>query len=277
MLLTAAARWTSRNLKPPVVVHSGDSGTMSVGLEDLSALAQRHLWMHFTPMGGGCDPAPMIVRGEGCYVYDADGNRILDGLASLFCVNIGHGRVDVAEAAARQGAELAFASNWSFAHPRAAELAARVAALAPGDLNRVFFTGGGGESVEAAVKLARQYHKRSGSPAKTKIIARENAYHGTGLGALALTGIPSIKRPFEPLMPGACHVPATNTYRLEASKDPMSFADAIRERILLEGPETVAAVLLEPVQNSGGCIPTGRVLPARTRDLRRIRRAARVR
>jgi adenosylmethionine-8-amino-7-oxononanoate aminotransferase len=223
--------------------------------EDVATSAQRNLWLHFTPMGGKAPAVPMIVRGEGCYVYDADGRRILDGLASLFCVNIGHGRADVAEAAARQGAELAFFSNWSFAHPRAAELAARIAGLAPGDLNRVFFTGGGGESVEAAIKVARQYHKLSGSPQKTKIIARETAYHGTGFGALALTGIAVMKTPFEPLMPGACHVPNTNTYRLGEHEDPMRFADAIRDRILFEGPDTVAAVVLEPVQNSGGCIP----------------------
>jgi len=223
---------------------------------ELRELAERHLWLHFTPMGGERSPqAPMIVRGEGCYVFDTDGHRLLDGLSSLFCVNIGHGRGDVAEAGARQGAELGFFSNWSFAHPRAAELAARVAGLAPGDLNRVFFTSGGSESVESAVKLARQYHKLTGNPLKTKVIARVNAYHGTSLGALALTGIAAMRVPFEPLMPGACHVPNTSTYRLPEGADPLDLAEAVRERILFEGPETVAAVVMEPVQNSGGCIP----------------------
>ena len=227
---------------------------MSATVEDLSALAERHLWLHFTPMGASAARPRMLVRGEGCYVYDAEDNRILDGLSSLFCVNIGHGRADVAQAGAVQGAELAFASNWSFTHPRSAELAAKVAGLAPGNLNRVFFTGGGGESVEAAVKLARQFHKRTGNPLKTKIIARERAYHGTGLGALAVTGIAAIKTPFEPVMPGGCHVPATSTYRLDDTADPLMFAEAIRDRIRFEGPETVAAVVLEPIQNSGGCI-----------------------
>lgn len=221
----------------------------------IEQLAQRHLWLHFTRMGGKAGPPPVIVRGEGCYVYDDRGRRILDGLASLFCVNIGHGRADVAEAAARQGAELAFFSNWSFVHPRSAELAARIADLAPGDLNRVFFTSGGGESVEAAIKLARQYHKLTGSPQRTKIIAREGAYHGTGMGALALTGIAAVKSMFEPVMPGACHVPDTNAYRLKPGHGPLECAEAIRERIVFEGPETVAAVVLEPVQNSGGSIP----------------------
>jgi adenosylmethionine-8-amino-7-oxononanoate aminotransferase len=230
--------------------------TTSVNSDELRELADRHLWMHFTSQGGPASPpAPMIVRGDGCYVEDADGRRLLDGLSSLFCVNIGHGRADVAEAAARQGAELGYFSNWSFSHPRAAELAARVAGLAPGDLNRVFFTTGGSEAVESAIKLARQYHKLSGNPLKTKVIARAGAYHGTSFGALALTGIPMMRVPFEPVMPGACHVPNTNTYRLRPGADPMDFAEAVLERIQFEGPETVAAVVMEPVQNSGGCIP----------------------
>jgi adenosylmethionine-8-amino-7-oxononanoate aminotransferase len=238
-----------------------------MSIDEVAARAQRHLWLHFTPMGGKAPAAPVIVRGEGCYVYDADGNRILDGLASLFCVNIGHGRADVARAAAEQGAELAYFPNWSFAHPRAADLAERVAGLAPGDLNRVFFTNGGGEAVETAIKIARQFHKLTGNPLKTKLIAREMAYHGTGLGALALTGIAYMKTPFEPVMPGACHVPNTNGYRLPAGADPLAAAEAIRERILFEGPEAVAAVFLEPVQNSGGCIPPPNGYFARVREI----------
>jgi adenosylmethionine-8-amino-7-oxononanoate aminotransferase len=223
--------------------------------EQLQEMANRHLWLHFTSMGDTAADAPIIVRGEGCYVYTSDGHRLLDGLSSLFCVNIGHGRADVADAASRQGRELAYFSNWSFAHPTAIELAARVAGLAPGDLNRVFFTGGGGEAVESAIKLARQYHKLSGNPLKTKIIARIGAYHGTSMGALALTAIPSMKVPFEPLMPGACHVPNTNMYRAPEGTTALDLAEAVRERIQLEGAETVAAVVMEPVQNSGGCIP----------------------
>ena len=241
--------------------------TVTNAVEDIQALAQRHLWSHFTRIGGKAAPIPVIVRGEGCYVYDSDDHRILDGLASSFCVNIGHGRSDVAEAAARQASELAFFSNWSFAHPRAAELAARIAGLTPGDLNRVFFTSGGGDAVESAVKLARQYHKLTGNPLKTKIITRQGAYHGTGLGALALTGIAQLKNAFEPLMPGACHVPDTNMYRLRHGADPLDCAEAIRELILFEGPETVAAVVLEPVQNSGGSIPPPEGYFARIREI----------
>ena len=221
---------------------------------ELQQLAKRHLWMHFTRMGAYSDAdVPIIVRGDGCYVWDEHGRRYLDGLSALFCVNIGHGRAEVAQAGADQAKELGFFPNWSYAHPRAIELAARVAELAPGDLNRVFFTSGGGEAVESALKLARQYHKLTGHPSKTKVIAREIAYHGTTMGALAATGITGLREPFEPLMPGGCHVPSTNVYRLPAGRSPGDLAETVAERIAFEGPETVAAVIMEPVQNAGGC------------------------
>jgi adenosylmethionine-8-amino-7-oxononanoate aminotransferase len=222
----------------------------------LQSLAMRHLWLHFTPMGEGQLPdLPIIVRGDGCYVYDEDGKRYLDGLSCLFCVNIGYGRRELAQAAAAQMEELSFYSNWSAAHPRAVELAARVAGFGPGDLNRVFFAASGGDAVDSAVKLARQYHKLTGNPLKTKVIARREAYHGTALSTLALTGITAIKTPFEPLMPGTSHVPNTKTYRLPDGADPLELAEAVREQIIYEGPSTVAAVIMEPVQNSGGCLP----------------------
>src|SRR6201996_1343424 len=162
----------------------------------LQELAHRHLWMHFTRMSAYEDhEIPIITRGEGCYVYDEHGNRYLDGLSALFCINIGHGRADIAQAGADQAKELGFFTNWSYAHPRAIELAARVAELAPGDLNRVFFTSGGSEAVESALKLSRQYHKLTGKPNKYKIIARDIAYHGTSLGALTATQIPELKEP----------------------------------------------------------------------------------
>jgi adenosylmethionine-8-amino-7-oxononanoate aminotransferase len=220
----------------------------------LQELAKRHLWMHFTRISAYADAdVPIIVRGEGCYVYDERGNRYLDGLSALFCVNIGHGRADIAQAGADQANDLGFFTNWSYAHPPAIELAARIASLAPGDLNRVFFTSGGSEAVESALKLARQYHGLRGKHKKHKVVARETAYHGTSLGALSATGITGLRQPFEPLTPGGCHVPNTNTYRLPAGRSEADLAEAIAERIEFEGPDTVAAVILEPVQNSGGC------------------------
>jgi adenosylmethionine-8-amino-7-oxononanoate aminotransferase len=221
----------------------------------LQRTARRHLWMHFTRMGAYDDEheIPILVRGEGCYVWDEHDRRYLDGLSALFCVNAGHGRAELGEAAAGQSAELGFFTNWSYAHPPAIELAERVAGLAPGDLNRVFFTSGGSEAVESAWKLVRAYHKLNGEAQRTKIIARETAYHGTSLGALAITGITPLRTPFEPLVPGACHVPNTNSYRWPEGRDPLWAADQIEHRIEFEGAETVAAVILEPVQNSGGC------------------------
>ncbi len=222
---------------------------------ELQELARRHLWMHFTRMGAydAEHEVPVIARGDGPYVYDEHGKRYLDGLSALFCVNAGHGRAELGDAAAAQARELGFYTNWSYAHPRAIELAARVASLAPGDLNRVFFTSGGSEAVETALKLARNYHRERGEGTRIKVIARELAYHGTSYGALSATGLTSIRAQFEPLTPGGCHVSNTNSYRWPADRDPLWAADAIEERILFEDPSTVSAVILEPVQNAGGC------------------------
>jgi len=228
--------------------------------DELEELAHRHLWMHFSRLGsyGAEHAVPIIVRGEGCYVWDAHGKRLLDGLAGLFTVQLGHGRHDLAEAAARQAETLEYFPIWNYAHPPAIELAARLAELAPGDLNRVFFTSGGSEAVESAWKLARQYHRVRGEGQRYKVIARQIAYHGTTLGALAITGLPGLKTPFEPLTPGASHVVNTNRYHHPLGGDEKAFmlevTDAIEEAILWEGPETVAAVYLEPVQNAGGCL-----------------------
>jgi adenosylmethionine-8-amino-7-oxononanoate aminotransferase len=229
--------------------------------KDLSTAARDHLWMHFTRMSSYAnEPVPTIVRGEGTYIYDTDGKRYLDGLAGLFVVQAGHGRAELAEAAHKQAQDLGFFPIWSYAHPKAIELAERLAEYAPGDLNKVFFTTGGGEAVETAWKLAKQFHKLTGNPGKYKVISRAVAYHGTPQGALSITGLPGLKAPFEPLVPGAHKVPNTNIYRAPIhGDDPEAFgrwaADQIEQQILFEGPETVAAVFLEPVQNAGGCFP----------------------
>ncbi|MET9993643.1 aspartate aminotransferase family protein [Streptomyces mutabilis] len=234
---------------------------MSTDTKDLSRTAYDHLWMHFTRMSSYENaPVPTIVRGEGTHIYDDKGKRYLDGLAGLFVVQAGHGRQELAETASKQAQELAFFPVWSYAHPKAVELAERLANEAPGDLNKVFFTTGGGEAVETAWKLAKQYFKLTGKPTKYKVISRAVAYHGTPQGALSITGLPALKAPFEPLVPGAHKVPNTNIYRAPLhGDDPEAFgrwaADQIEQQILFEGPETVAAVFLEPVQNAGGCFP----------------------
>src|SRR5262252_5349802 len=242
--------------------------------ETLEARARRHLWLHFTRMSSyqGND-VPVIVRGSGQYVYDTRGKRYLDGLSGLFVSQIGHGRAEVAEAGARQATELAYFPLWSYAHPRAIELAERLAVLAPGDLNRVFFTTSGSEAVESAWKLAKQYFKTTGESARYKVLSRSIAYHGTSMGALAITGLPGIKEPFEPLPPGGVRVPNTNFYRAPAfvADDVTAFgvwaADEIERAILREGPESVAAVFLEPCQNSGGCFPPPPGYFSRVRDI----------
>ncbi len=228
----------------------------------LQEAAKRNLWLHFTRHSSYARAdIPMIVRGEGQYVFDQHGKRYLDGLAGLFVSQIGHGRADVAEAGARQASELAYFPLWSYAHPRAVELAERLANYAPGDLNRVFFTTSGSEAVESAWKLAKQYFRLTGQPTRYKVLSRYIAYHGTSHGALAITGLPDIKIPFEPLPPGGVRVPNTNFYRAPAfvADDVTAFgvwaADEIERAILREGPQSVAAVYLEPVQNSGGCFP----------------------
>jgi adenosylmethionine-8-amino-7-oxononanoate aminotransferase len=226
--------------------------------------ARDHLWMAFTRHShyyDGSGHVPIIVRGEGAYIYDDQGKRYLDGLSGLFTNQLGHGRKEIGAAMAKQAEELAFFPTWSYAHPRAIELAEKLASYAPGELNRVFFTTGGGEAVETAWKLAKQYFKLTGQPTKYKVISRSIAYHGTPQGALSITGIPQLKSAFEPLVPGAVKVPNTNFYRApdEYRHDEKAFgrwaADRIAEVIEFEGADTVAAVFLEPVQNSGGCFP----------------------
>jgi adenosylmethionine-8-amino-7-oxononanoate aminotransferase len=226
----------------------------------LQEMARRNLWLHFTRLSSYADhDIPIIERGEGCYVWDVNGKKYLDGLSGLFVVQAGHGRRELAQAAAAQAEQLAFFPVWSYAHPQAIELASRLASLTPGDLNRVFFTTGGGEAVESAWKLARQYFRSIGQHGRYKVISRNIAYHGTPMGALSITGIPALKAAFEPLVPGAFHAANTDRYRCRfCALQPactLDCAASIEDLIVAEGPESVAAVFLEPVQNAGGCFP----------------------
>ncbi len=258
---------------------------------DLQRAAKEHLWMHFTRMGGYDDvEVPIIVRGEGCHLEDSKGRRYIDALAGLFSVNIGYSfGEEIGQAALEQMKELPFYTNWSYAHPRAIELAAEVASLAPGDLNRVFFCSGGSEAVESAWKLARQYYAARGEkhlrglvtpgaragaqepevdhdaivasfsspPRRYKAIARHIAYHGTTMGALSINGIPALRTPFEPLVPEVRHVSNTNRYHRPPEETEAEFTQflltELEQTILAMGPETVCLVHMEPVQNAGGC------------------------
>nr|WP_264080518.1 aspartate aminotransferase family protein [Nesterenkonia natronophila] len=248
----------------------------------LQAAAKKHLWMHFTQHEAHAEKdVPIMVRGRGVHLWDAQGKRYIDGLAGLFTSQLGHGRHELAETAATQMSQLEFMPLWSYAHPPAIELAQRLASDAPGDLNRVFFTNSGSESVETAWKLAKQYYKLTGKPSKHKVISRATAYHGTTQGALSITGIADLKQNFEPLVPSTFHVSNANAYRapeltagaLEVT-DRESLerfgrwaADQIALTIEAQGPETVAAVFLEPVQNAGGCFPPPPGYFERVRDI----------
>ena len=254
-------------------------------------LAKDHLWMHFTRMGGfEVEDVPIIVRGDGCYLEDSNGKRYLDALAGLFSVNIGYSfGEEIGQAALEQMRELPFYTNWSYAHPRAIELAAEVASLAPGDLNRVFFCSGGSEAVESAWKLARQYYLARGEKQilglvtpgaragaqepevahdaiaaaaaprarRYKAIGRHIAYHGTTMGALSINGIPALRTPFEPLVSEVRHVSNTNRYHRPVEETEEEFTrfllDELEQAILAMGPDTVCLVHMEPVQNAGGC------------------------
>jgi adenosylmethionine-8-amino-7-oxononanoate aminotransferase len=232
---------------------------MATGLssEELQRAAREHLWLHFTHMGGYLKTeVPVIVRGEGCYLEDINGKRYLDALAGLFAVNIGysHGE-EIGQAALEQMRELPFYTNWSYAHPRAIELAAELASLAPGDLNRAFFVSGGSEAVESAWKLSRQYHAARGER-RWKAVSRNVAYHGTTMGALSINGIPDLRTPFEPLVPEVVHVRNTNRYHRPAGESEAEFTafllDDLECALAAAGPDTVAMVIMEPVQNAGG-------------------------
>jgi adenosylmethionine-8-amino-7-oxononanoate aminotransferase len=225
-----------------------------MSIEELQQASRDHLWLHFTRMGG--HEPPIIVRGDGCYLEDAHGKRYLDALAGLFAVQVGYSYgEEMGQAALEQMRELPFYTNWSYAHPRAIELAHEVASLTPGDLNRVFFVSGGSEAVESAWKLARQYHAARGER-RWKAVARRTAYHGTTMGALSINGIPELRAPFEPLVPDVLHVRNTNRYHRPEHETEEEFTafllDDKESEIVQAGPETVAMVLMEPVQNAGG-------------------------
>jgi adenosylmethionine-8-amino-7-oxononanoate aminotransferase len=226
----------------------------------MSQTARDHLWLHFTAMGEYSDaaPIPVIERGEGCELVDSNGRRYLDALSGLFTVQIGysHGE-EIAAAATAQLRELPYYSNWGFSHPRAIELSAELAELAPGDLERVFFVNSGSEAVESAIKLARQFHMQRGER-RWKVVGRRIAYHGTTLGALSVNGIPPMRSPFEPLVPDAIHVANTDRYRRPEGESEEDFCaylvDDFEQAVLAAGPDTVALALFEPMQAAGGAL-----------------------
>lgn len=239
----------------------------------LQKAAKDNLFMHFTRHSQfDGHEIPIITRADGHHFWDQNGKKYFDGISSLFSVNAGHGRARLAEAAAKQMKQLDYFPLWSNTHAPGIELAERLLSYAPKSLSRVFFTTGGGEANETAWKLAKQYFKMIGKPTKHKVLTRAVAYHGTSHGALSLTGIPSMKKAFEPLVPSTFRVPNTNWYRAQDDfENEEAFAkwaaDRVEEMILFEDPDTVAAFFLEPVQNSGGCFTAPKSYFKRVREI----------
>ena len=217
----------------------------------------QHLW-HGNLQHHGLEKRPPleIVRAEGCWVYDSAGNRYLDAMAGLWCVNVGYGRREIVDAVTEQMARLPY-YPLTQSHPPAAQLAARLATLLPAGLRRVFFLNSGSEAVETALKMARQYARRA-HPGENryKIISRHRAYHGFTMGALSATGQVARKRAFEPLVPGFLHVAPPDHYRCahcsQAPACTLDCADEFDRVIRMEGPDTVAAVILDPTIGGGG-------------------------
>ena len=232
-----------------------ESDTMTANAQ----LADGNLWLHFTRTSdwiGDTPSIPVLDRGEGCYVWDSDGKRYFDGLSALFCAQIGYGRQELVDAATKQMQQLPFATNWSWAHQPAVDLAGKLAERFPGDLDHFFFVNSGSEAVESAMKLAIQYHRMRGED-RWKFISRNYAYHGTTFGALGLTGLPGLRKMFEPLRPGHFHAANTNEYRCKISQAcppcDLTCARSFEQIIQAEGPDQIAAIFVEPVQNAGGC------------------------
>jgi len=220
-------------------------------LSDLIESDQAHLIhpLHFPAE----HTAPLVaVEGSGALLRDAEGREYIDGLASLWNVNIGHGRAELAEAAAAQMRRLAYTAAYAgFTNEPAVRLAERLIRLAYANLSGVYFTTGGAESNETAFKIARYYWKRHGRPEKTKIISRIHGYHGVTLAAMSATGMPIFHRMFAPTVPGFVHIPPSYPYRYPGAPA----AEALEAVLQAEGPETVAAFLAEPVIGAGGVIP----------------------
>src|SRR4051794_23652863 len=229
--------------------------------DELQQVAGEHLLLHFSKQG--LDDLLVLERGEGPYVFDTKGNKYVDALSSLFCSQIGYSYgEEMAAAAASQLTTLAFNTNWGTAHPASIELAQKLASVAPPGMERVFFTSGGSESVEAAWKLAREHFHAIGQPQRTKAIARDIAYHGVTLGALAFTGVQRFKEPFGAPAIDVTHVSNTNMFRGGEDGGPVTDPAAFCPRLLAEvedailaaGADEVALIIAEPVQNAGGCL-----------------------
>jgi len=238
--------------------------------EELKAENARHLLHPMTHPGTVRDALPdIITRGEGSWIWDVDGNRLVDGVGGLWCTNLGFGRREIRDAIVAQLDELPFYNTFRGAtHPRAIELAQRLVQLMTGDgVGAVHFSNGGSDAVESALKLARQYWKVQGQRDRTKFISLRKGYHGTHFGGASVNGNTPFRRAYEPLLPGCFHIDTPWLYRNPYTQDPQELgricAELLEREIIFQGPDTVAAFIAEPVQGAGGVIvPPANYWPA---------------
>ncbi|MFC0335577.1 aspartate aminotransferase family protein [Paenibacillus sepulcri] len=241
----------------------------------LMELDRKHILHPTSPIKDHYEQGPSVImqRGEGIYVYDTEGKQYLDGLSSLWNVNVGHGRQELAQAAMEQMSKLAYSHSFNrFSHEPAILLAEKIASLAPADLNVCHFTSGGSESNDTVFKLIRHYFKLKGETNRYKIIARYRAYHGVTMGATSATGIPVFRQMGGPLADGFVQAGAPYSYRCDkcescAEGGAACAVQSMEEAILREGPDTVAAVIVEPIQGAGGVIVPP---PGYMKEIRRL-------
>ncbi len=217
-------------------------------------------WVPFTPNRAFKKEPRLIVGAKDMFYIAADGRKLLDGSAGLWCTNAGHNRDPIVEAIQAQAAELDYAPAFQFSHPKAFELAARIASLAPGDLDHVFFCNSGSEAVDTALKIALAYHNVSGNAGRVRLIGRERGYHGVGFGGIAVGGIVSNRKQFGALFAGVDHLPMTydrekQAFSIGEPEYGAHFADALERLVMLHEASTIAAVIVEPMAGSTGVLP----------------------
>jgi beta-alanine--pyruvate transaminase len=230
-----------------------------------------HLWLPFTPNRDFKADPRLFARAEGVYYWTDDGRRLLDGCSGLFCVPLGHGRREIADAVHRQLLELDYTPTFTRAHPRAFELATRVAGFTPAGLDRIFFANSGSEAVDTAMKIALAYHRARGEGQRTMFVSRERAYHGVNMGGVALSGLVRNRESFGPGVPGVVHMRHTalpeNRFAPGQPEKGAELADDLARLCGLVGGSNVAAVFVEPIAGSTGCLPPPRGYLDRLREL----------
>ena len=229
-------------------------------------------WMPFTANRQFKQAPRLLTHADGMFFRDDKGREVLDGIAGLWCVNAGHNRPKIVQAIQQQAAELDFAPPFQMAHPKAFELAERLAQITPAGLNRVFFTNSGSESVETALKMAIAYHRVRGEGARTRLIGRERGYHGVNFGGISVGGMVANRKMFGSLLAGVDHIrhthdPARNAFSVGVPKHGAEFADDLERLVQLHDASTIAAVIVEPVAGSTGVLIPPQGYLQRLRDI----------